>query len=95
MNQSVASGHGKASGTRKERTKTPIMQTPAGPAPVDKQVTIESKLNRSAEGEQIMRHIITSERQPDDSHQRIELAGQTMYFNRNLISYILYFLFIY
>lgn len=78
VTRAARSGQGKARATKVEKTSVPMMMTPAGPVPVDKQVIIETKMDRSPEGEKIHRHIITSARKPDNTHERVELAGQTL-----------------
>lgn len=76
--QSAATGQGRAKATKVEKTSVPMMMTPVGSVPVDKQVIVETKLNRSPDGEQVHRHVITTARKPDNTHERIEIAGQTM-----------------
>lgn len=78
LNMSRTSGYAQKASAASERVAAPTMMTPSGPVPVEKQVIIESKMEKSRQGEQIRRHIITSERQPDNMAERIELAGQSM-----------------
>lgn len=72
-------GPTKAVGTKTQVMKTPIIQTPRGPVPIDKQVVMESKLDRSTQGEMINRHIMAIENQGGGTASMIELDKQEMF----------------
>lgn len=75
-------GPTKAVGSKTQVLKTPVIQTPRGPVPIDKQVVMESKLDRSAQGETINRHLMAIENQGGGTSSMIELDRQEMFEKR-------------